>query len=145
MSNECIELENIKYQTMLLNGNSNIISEKKNTINIENILNRESNENKKKPWNKLGHNLKVLLLKTYAKDYCKKNSYNDEVKKELIRYFLKCLERKKLTKIKEVLYDQENNIIKNIPNLFYDSNKYKFTLKTTTSKKTQKKSLKVKD
>ena len=139
MSNECIELENIKYQTMLLNGNSNIISDKKNTLDIDNILDNEIINNNKKPWNKLGHNIKVMLLKSYAKDYCKKNNLNDDTKKELIKYFLKCLERKKLTKIKEVLYDQDNNIIRNIPNLFFDASKYKFTLKTSNNKKTKKK------
>lgn len=139
MINECVELENIKYQTMLLNGNSNIISDKTNTLNIDNILDNEIINNNKKPWNKLGHNIKVTLLKSYAKEYCKKNNLNDDIKKELIKYFLKCLERKKLTKIKEVLYDQDNNIIRNIPNLLFDASKYKFTLKASNNKKTKRK------
>ena len=44
MSNECIELENIKYQTMLLNGNSKITSNNANTGNIDLFLEKEREE-----------------------------------------------------------------------------------------------------
>ena len=115
MSNECIELENIKYQTMLLNGNSKIDSDKKDTFtSIDNILDQEIMVNKSKPWNKLGKSIKVTLLKEYADTYCSENGYDETIQKELVSYLIKSLERKKLTRVKEIVYDSENNIIKSI-------------------------------
>ena len=139
MTNECLELENIKYQTMLLNGSANIKSNVENTINIDSILEKEMKNNKKNSWNKLGNSEKVFLFKQFAIEYCSKNNLNDTIKDNLISYFLKCLERKKLNKIKDVNYDTETQRIRSIPNLIFDSSKQKFTLKVNDRKKTHKK------
>lgn len=48
MSDECVELKNIKYQTMLLNGNNKIDSVKKNSDNLLDFLDKESKLNVKK-------------------------------------------------------------------------------------------------
>ena len=135
MKTECIELENIKYQTMLLNSNGQIDSDKKNTLNINDILDNEIENNKHKPWNKLAKNIKIKLLKNYADEYCKEKKYAENIKKNLIAYFLKSLERKKLSKVKDIIYDCENNIIKSIPALSYDNIKNKFTLRNNPDKK----------
>ena len=135
MKTECIELENIKYQTMLLNSNSQIDSDKKNTLNINDILDNEIETNKHKPWNKLAKNIKIKLLKKFADDYCKEKKYPENIKKNLISYFIKSLERKKLSKVKDIIYDCENNVIKSIPSLSYDNIKNKFTLRNNSDKK----------
>ena len=135
MKTECIELENIKYQTMLLNSNGQIDSDKKNTLNINDILDNEIENNKHKPWNKLAKNIKIKLLKNYADEYCKEKKYAENIKKNLISYFLKSLERKKLSKVKDIIYDCENNVIKSIPSLSYDNIKNKFTLRNNPDKK----------
>ena len=44
-------------------------------------------------------------------------------------YLLECLERKKLQKKKDVIYDMENNKIKDIPNLYFNEKKKKYSLK----------------
>ena len=59
MSEECMELQNIKYQTMLLNGNSKVTSNKVDSGNIDAFLEKEKEANKDKPWNKLGKNQKI--------------------------------------------------------------------------------------
>ena len=46
MSEECQELKNIKYQTMLLNNNSKIISTKANSDNLDEFLKKEKAQNK---------------------------------------------------------------------------------------------------
>ena len=135
MKTECIELENIKYQTMLLHSNSTIDSDKSNTQNIDNILDNEIKSNKNKPWNKLAKNIKIKLLKEYSQIFCLEKKYNDAIKKTLIAYLIKSLERKKLTKVKEIVYDCENNVIKSIPSLSYDTIKNKFTLRSVSDKK----------
>ena len=135
MKTECIELENIKYQTMLLHSNSTIDSDKSNTQNIDNVLDNEIKSNKHKPWNKLAKNIKIKLLKEYSQIFCLEKKYNDAIKKTLIAYLIKSLERKKLTKVKEIVYDCENNVIKSIPSLSYDTIKNKFTLRSVSDKK----------
>tara|TARA_B000000557_G_C20593662_1_gene366658 strand:- start:111 stop:542 length:432 start_codon:yes stop_codon:yes gene_type:complete len=135
MKTECIELENIKYQTMLLNGNSKIDSNKTNNANINDILENEMKANKHKPWNKLAKNVKIKLLKDFSETYCDEKKYNETIKKNLINYLLKCLERKKLTKVKEIIYDSSSNNIKSIPMLTFDNIKNKFTLRSQSEKK----------
>ena len=46
MSDVCQELQNIKYQTMLLNHNSKIYESTPNTENIEIFLKNEKESNK---------------------------------------------------------------------------------------------------
>ena len=62
--------------------------------------------------------------------YLQKNYNLSE--KEIItckNYLIKCLDRKNLIKTKEVIYDKENGIIINIPNLFFDNKSRTFILR----------------
>ena len=54
MSEECQELKNIKYQTMLLNSNSKIVSTKKNSKNLDDFLQKEKAQKIKTIANKTG-------------------------------------------------------------------------------------------
>ena len=49
---ECLELKNIKYQTMLLNNNTKIYETTPNTNNIEKFLEKELEANNNKQWTK---------------------------------------------------------------------------------------------
>ena len=54
MSNECVELKNIKYKSMLLNGNNEEIKETvENLSNLDNFLEDEKKHISKEPWTKL--------------------------------------------------------------------------------------------
>ena len=129
MTEECLELQNIKYQTMLLNGNSTVVSSKKESGNIASFLNKEKAINKDKPWSKLGKHLKIKLLYNYIDCFCKENDCNDSEKVNLKKYIMRCLERKKLARVKDVTYDSKNAVIKNIPGLSFDKTKRNFTLR----------------
>ena len=141
MGDECMELQNIKYQTMLLNNNSKVISNKTNTINISDYLKKESEENKKKSWSKLGKASKMKKLSVFITTYTAHNNLSKQDKQELRRYLLVCLERKKLQRVKDVVYDVDTGIIKNIPGLSFDKGKHKFTLKRVDKKKSTIKGL----
>lgn len=134
MTEECLELQNIKYQTMLLNGNSNVVSNKKESGNIASFLNKEKAINKDKPWSKLGKHLKSKLLYNYIDCFCKENDCTDLEKLSLKMYITRCLERKKLARVKDVTYDSKNAVIKNIPGLSFDKIKRNFTLRKTDRK-----------
>ena len=138
MSDECMELQNIKYQTMLLNGNSSISSNNVNNVNVGNIdrfLEKEKAVNKDKRWNKLGKKQKIEKITQYINKFASENKCTMEEKNELKLYLIKCLERKKLQRVKDVVYDCESGVIKNIPGLSFDKNKRRFTLKKFDKKK----------
>ena len=152
MSDECVELKNIKYQTMLLNGNHKIDSSKKNSDNLLDFLNKESELNSQKPWNKLGKGTKIKKLNEYAEKYSKEHKYSQSKQESLREYLLKCLDRKKLQRIKDIIYDKVKGEIKTVPGLIFQKNK--FTIKRGDKKNNtlkglaplrKKKKIKVKD
>ena len=137
---ECIELKNIKYQTMLIhNNNSPNIAEK--VKNIDNFLQMEKQHNQKQPWCKLGVGTKIKKINDYVNEYSVKNKLNEEDKKYLKKYLKKCMERKKLQRVKDVQYNVIAQKIVSIPGLIYHKEKNKFTLKNTDKKGSTLKSL----
>jgi len=146
MSENCHELASIKYKTMLLQGE--ITPSTETILNIEEILEKESVLNKLEPWCKLDKTLKLNKLSIYADLLATKHILVDNEKNELKKFLSYCLERKSLNKVKDVVYDRENGIIKNIPNIQFNnitrkfylkrSEKHVSTIKSLTVKKTSK-------
>lgn len=134
MSDECVELKNIKYQTMLLQNSTKIYETTPNTENIEQFLEKEKELDNSKPWNKLNKFSKLQKLNQYCKEYGEENKLSEEEVKEMIKYLTACLERKKLTRQKDVTYDMEKNKIKLINGLTYNKSNNRFTLKRQEKK-----------
>ena len=134
MNDVCQELQNIKYQTMLLNHNSKIYETTPNTANIEFFLESEKESNKKKPWRKLSKAIKLKKISIYAEEYCKENDLQESKISELKDYLRQCLERKKLQRQKDIVYDIDKNTIKLINGLTYNKNTNKFTMRTRDKK-----------
>ena len=141
MSDECMELKNIKYQTMLLNNNSKVFESIPNITNIENFLTKDKEVNKNKAWSKLNKGTKTKLLTNFSDEYQKKNEIGDNEKKQLIQYLKLCLERKKLNKKQDLVYDKENFKIISINNLIFNKTKNRFTLKKQDKRISSLKSL----
>ena len=129
-TDNCRELKNIAYKTMLLNGNE-IVPDVNNTNDntLSKYLENESNANQKENWTKLDKTQKVKRICSYI-EILKTNHdlTNDEAIKTR-SYLLKCLERKALNKAKDVNYDKEKGIITNIPNLYFENSNRIFILK----------------
>lgn len=127
---ECIELKNIKYKTMLLNGNpiKETISSN-NLSNLERFLEDEKNYNKSEPWSKLDKTIKIKKMLLFVKEYKQLHELSDEETELLIIFLKDCLDRKKLYRVKDVLYDKITGNIKEIPSLFYNKVNKHFTLK----------------
>ena len=127
----CQELKNIAYKTMLINGNNINPTYNNSTSNqtISNFLEDESNANKKETWVKLDKTQKVLRLNNYSNLLVSKYSLSNNELEELKKYLIKCLDRRSLTKSKEVIYDKEKNIITNIPFLIFNEESRTFLLK----------------
>ena len=139
---ECIELKNIKYKTMLLNGNTfKETKSSNNLMNLDKFLEDEKNNNKNEPWCKLDKTIKTIKLLEYVEEYKKTNQITEEEEKLLIAFLRDCLDRKKLQRVKDVIYDKATGTVKDIPGLVYTKGTKHFTLKNIDKRISTLKSL----
>jgi len=139
---DCQELKNIKYKTMLLNGVS--LPETKSSNNLSNLdkfLENEKNSNIIEPWCKLNKTIKTRKLQDYVDIYKEENKLSDEESEILLSFLKDCLDRKKLQRVKDVVYDKETGAVKDIPALFYIKTTKHFTLKNVDKRVSTLKSL----
>jgi hypothetical protein len=141
MTDDCIELKNIKYQTMLLNNNSKIDSEKQDTIDIDKLLETDKKLNKSKPWSKIGKSTKSKKIKLFIKSFSIENKLKPEQIIKLTSYLMISLEKKKLQRTKDVIYNVSTGKITKIPGLIFNKVKNKFSLKRVDKKRSTLKGL----
>jgi len=141
MTDDCIELKNIKYQTMLLNNNSKIDSEKQDTIDIDKLLETDKKLNKSKPWSKIGKSTKSKKIKLFIKSFSIENKLKPEQIIKLTSYLMTSLEKKKLQRTKDVIYNVSTGKITKIPGLIFNKVKNKFSLKRIDKKRSTLKGL----
>jgi len=120
-SNNCKELQNIAYKTKRFNG-TEIVPLIVNTNNstLSNFLNNETIANEKENWCKLDKTQKVKKLINYVDLLEKKYSLTSDETGKCKSYLIKCLERKALSKAKDVNYDKISGAIVDIPHLLFD-------------------------
>jgi hypothetical protein len=114
------------------------------------FLDKERQNDDKKPWGKLDKSVKLSKLHQYSQIYAEENNLN-QMQIALLKAFLKgCLDKKRLESSKDIHYNKDKQVIENIPRLNY-SNK-RFTLKrldkretTSASLTPRKKTMKSKD
>ena len=144
-NNECIELKNIKYKTMLLNGKQIAETKSSNSIsNLDKFLENEKHNNSNEPWCKMSKADKIRKLNDYAELYKSKFNLEEEEYNNLTHFFKDSIDRKKLHRVKDVLYDKNTGIIKDIPGLSYVKANKHFTLKNVDKRVSTLKSLPVK-
>jgi hypothetical protein len=142
---ECIELKNIKYKTMLMSGN--VIHEIKSSndlSNLEKFLEDNKTKNQSEPWSKLDKTVKIKKLLTFAERFSKEKNYESEETDLLIAFLKDCLDRKKLQRVKDVDYDKVVGEVKNIPALHFNKGSKHFTLKNIDKRVSTSKSLTLK-
>jgi hypothetical protein len=141
-NNECQELKNIKYKTMLLNGAPLNETKSSNDLsNLEKFLETEQINNSNEPWCKLNKTIKNKKICEFVDLYSiEKNLDKEEI--NLLNVFLKdCLNKKKLSRVKDVIYDKINGNILEIPALTYTKSSKHFTLKNIDKRVSTLKSL----
>ena len=139
---ECLELKNIKYKTMLLNGNPLQETKSENDMsNLDKFLEDEKNNNVNEPWCKLNKTVKTKKLLEYVEKYKTDKCLDDEEEKLLTTFLKDCLDRKKLLRVKDVIYDKTTGLIKEIPALSYTKATKHFTLKNIDKRVSTQKSL----
>jgi len=139
---ECVELKNIKYKTMLTKGNS--LNETKSSNNLSNLdayLEQEKNTNKDETWSKLDKTVKIQKLLSYAAKYKTENNMTDAEEASLIAFLKDCLNKKRIYRVKDVTYDKVTGEISDIPALVFNKSNKHFTLKNVDKRVSTLKSL----
>jgi len=127
---ECQELKNIKYKTMLINGNKKALSSVINDVsNLDLLLDEETEHSKKESWNKLDKSAKMIKINEYIKKLTVQHKLSGTEIKALKEYLSTNLDKKNLQKNKDVAYIKESGILEGIPNLLFNNSTRKFTLK----------------
>ena len=142
VNEECVELKNIKYKTMLLNGSPIKETTSSNDIsNLDKFLELEKTNNSNEPWCKLNKTIKTKKLIDFVTIYVNENQMTDEEGKLLIIFLKESMDRKKLQRVKDVIYDKATGIVKDIPALCYTKATKHFTLKNIDKRLSTLKSL----
>ena len=139
---ECIELKNIKYKTIGINGYQ--WNESKSSADLQNLdifLENEKNNNNNEPWSKLDKTVKTKKMLQYAELYKNEQKLDETEYNNLIIFFKDCLDRKRLQRVKDVIYDKVTGQIKEIPGLLHNKVKNHFTIKNIDKKISTIKSL----
>ena len=139
---ECVELKNIKYKTMLMSGNMSQETKVANDMSkLDKFLEDDKNNNENEPWTKLDKTVKTRKILAFAEKYTEDKSLTEEETAKLIAFLKDCLDKKKLQRVKDVLYDKTNGEIKEIPALLYNKTNRHFTLKNIDKRVSTIKSL----
>ncbi len=157
-TNECIELKNLKYKSMMLKNNQkkgdaamqllHNTSKTDSVINVEKFLEHERSNKTNDLWGKLDKTVKISKLNAFAKKYVQENGLTENEISPLVSFLTTCIDHKKIVKTKDVVYDKTNGVIISIPILTHittsNSNSnmpVKFTLRRCEKRPSTLKSL----
>ena len=139
-NNECKEFNNLKYRTMINTGTNleNNIDTSEDTIN--NFLNMDIENNKKGIWSKLTKTEKIKKIKQYINEKLKiEYNLTDEEIVYTTKVFTIMIDRKKLSKNNELVYNQEVGFIEQIGGLLFNIETSKFNISEYITKKAKTK------
>lgn len=106
-----------------------------NYHSLDVILEKEKNNNKNDSWNKIDKTEKIQKLHAFAEKYGKSHNLPLKDIKNLKTFFIESLEKMKLQKAKDVVYDKDSKEVTSIPSLFFNMNTHNFTLKIMDNKR----------
>ena len=129
-SSEINEIKNIKYKTM-----TSSVTDTTNMGNLDLFLENEKFTNQSEPWSKLDKTSKYRKVVDFIERYAVDKSLTEDEKNELHLFLKDAIDKKKLQKVKDIIYDKTTNTIKDIPGLvFLKSETKNFTLKNMSTK-----------
>ena len=121
--------------TLYSHGHQDIKEPMIDSASVDTILEREKQHNKTESWNKLDKTAKIQKLHGFAEKYGKENGLPTKEVKHLKGFFIECLDKNKLQKTKDVIYDKESREIDSIPALHFNTEKHNFTLRILDTKR----------
>jgi hypothetical protein len=124
-ANECIELKNLKYKSMMLKNNQrrgdaaiqllHNTSATDSISNVEKYLDHERSRKTTDLWGKLDKTVKLSKLNVFAQKYIRDNGLPDSELTQLVTFLTTCIDHKKIVKTKDVVYDKVSGMIISIP------------------------------
>jgi len=128
-----------KYRKKLQDPAETIVET--NILQIDNFLEDEITKTRNETWNKLDKGSKIQKLHAYAEKYITENKLPAKDIRTLKSFFSDCVNKNKLQKAKEVVYDKATGAITNIPSLVFSPAAKTFTLKNLDKRTSTLKSL----
>lgn len=110
-------------------------SSEMNFQSVNELLESEKQKNKTESWNKMDKTGKIQKLHAFSEKYGKEHSLPQKDIKSLKAFFTECMEKNKLMKTKDVIYDKEKKEITSIPALFMNATTRNFTLRNMDAKR----------
>lgn len=95
-----------------------------NNIDVDDYLLREGLQNSKAGWNKLTRTMRLNLLNLYAENYGELSKLTNEDIKRLKLFLRKNLLTTKLLRVKDIVYNKEEQKIEEIIPLLFKNNKF---------------------
>jgi hypothetical protein len=102
---------------------------------LDALLEKEKIRNKGEVWLKLDKAIRKQKLEEYAEKYGKEHAMSSKDLKLLKTFFNNCLEKNKLNKSKDVVYNKEERVILSIPALHFNQITKNFTLRILDTKR----------
>lgn len=102
---------------------------------LDALLEKEKIRNKGEVWIKLDKTIRKQKLEEYAEKYGKEHDMSSKDLKLLKTFFNNCLEKNKLNKSKDVVYNKDERTITSIPALHFNQVTKNFTLKILDTKR----------
>lgn len=129
--------ETKKYKPMIMNGivlkDSVAIN---NVDNLDAFLEKEKTANVGDPWSKLDKTAKIKKIVHFAEKYRDDQNMTPTEYDALLSFLKDCLDRKRLARVKDVIYDKLTGEIKEIPALHFNKTSNHFTLKNIDKQRT---------
>jgi len=102
---------------------------------LEDLLETEKQNNKLEAWNKLDKTSRVQKLHAFAEKYGKDHGLPVKEIKNLKVFFTQSLDKGKLNRAKDVVYDRELREVRSVPALHFNNEAKAFTLKNLDEKR----------
>jgi hypothetical protein len=96
---------------------------------LEDMLENEKQSNKLAAWNKLDKTSRVQKLHAFAEKYGREHGLPVKEIKNLKVFFTVSLDKGRLNRAKDVVYDRESREVKSIPALHFNNESRAFTLR----------------
>ena len=131
IENDCKDLKTIQYRTQMLSVKNNQPTkiESDTSSLVDDILEKERHVKRNLIWSRLERSTCITKLNDYANKFGENNNMNEKEIVSLKKYLIEALNRKKFTKVKDILFDKEQQIILNIHSLVFNKTTRKFTLR----------------
>jgi hypothetical protein len=102
---------------------------------LEDLLETEKQNNKLEAWNKLDKTSRVQKLHAFAEKYGREHGLPVKEIKNLKVFFTLSLDKGKLNRAKDVVYDRELREVKSVPALHFNNDSKAFTLRNLDEKR----------